>query len=471
MPQSLSMLLGVEPSLLSDRDALDPVLDMDTRLFIDPHLLKHTAIAELEASYEKLQKHFLKIGKLLTASEREGDSFWRAADALMKWPEVRGLCIGYSSKGTSGSGIGPELRRRLLLTAQEIIRKGRTDPELFELVGLFEKDFGPDRISDMTANIIREDLKAFTSRIYNELLEHGALELSLDSASGLPLNPYTGGPVLLVPRSLLRDLPVAFDWSRRDVIAADNDELRSRLNALVGTSWREAVTSFSKVALKEIVVANPELFDDLVKVYSQKEAKPYNFLEDRAGEYLWFPATQAATKEFPLPLPSVDMSSVDAVERLILMICEKFKILVEDNGLSDLFYNSNGSCKNESAMQLVFFGVADAYCNANNIMIARESNSGRGPVDFKFGTHKENSVLAEIKKSTNTSGLKKGVVRQLPQYMKSEGSKRAIYLVIDVGYTRAAIRNLKEVNAAINGVAVKIVHIDGNPRPSASKLT
>lgn len=87
-------------------------------------------------------------------------------------------------------------------------------------------------------------------------------------------------------------------------------------------------------------------------------------------------------------------------------------------------------------------------------MIARESDGGRGPVDFKFGTNMQNSVLVEVKKSTNTSGLKKGIQSQLPAYMNAEGSKRAIYLVIDVGYTKAAIANLNVINAAINGTAV-----------------
>ena len=89
------MLLDIESSDLTDHDAFDPVLDLDTRLFIDPHLLKHTEIPELKDSYENLQKHFVAIGKLLVACEIQGDVFWRKADALMNWPEVKGLCIGY----------------------------------------------------------------------------------------------------------------------------------------------------------------------------------------------------------------------------------------------------------------------------------------------------------------------------------------------------------------------------------------
>lgn len=464
------MLIGVNSTALTDRDAFDPILDMDTRLFIDPHLLKHTEVPELAQSYENLQGHFRNIAKLLSASDKVGDSFWHAADRLMQWPEVKGLCIGYAQKGTSGSGIGPDLRKRLLTTAQAIIRKGRNDPELFELVGLLEDDFGPDRISDMTANIIRDDLGAFTKRVYAELIEDGGQPIDIDKATGLPINPYTGKPILLVPHTLLRDLPVALDWSSRDLIAQHNQELRAKVNRVIGSSWKEATSSLQKSDLKKFLLETPELIDDLVSVYSSKEAQHYDFLRDRAGEYIWFPVARKLVEENPLSLSLPAQPSVNEVEQLVLDICHKFKTLVEHNGLQALLYDSDGSVKHESAAQLIFYGVADSYCHANSIIIARESNAGRGPVDFKFGTNMENSVLVEVKKSTNTSGLKKGIEKQLPEYMKAEGSRRAIYLVIDVGYTEAAIKNLNEINGKIGGTAIKILHVDGNPKPSASRL-
>lgn len=54
--------------------------------------------------------------------------------------------------------------------------------------------------------------------------------------------------------------------------------------------------------------------------------------------------------------------------------------------------------------------------------------------------------------------------------MKSEKSKRAIYLVLDVGYTKAAIRTLKEVNSLVSGAAIKILHVDALQKDSASKI-
>ncbi|TOO19728.1 hypothetical protein CGH40_24500, partial [Vibrio parahaemolyticus] len=112
---------------------------------------------------------FKSIVKLLDASETKGDVFWNKADRLLSGKEVKGLCIGYASKGTSGSGVSLALRKRLLETAKNIIAKGKDDPELFELVGMFEGDFGPDRISDMTANIIRDDITEYTKRVVSQV--------------------------------------------------------------------------------------------------------------------------------------------------------------------------------------------------------------------------------------------------------------------------------------------------------------
>lgn len=468
MAVSLSNYLGIDSVVYFDTGAFDPILDLDTRLFIDPHLLKHTEVPELLNSYEELQKHFRIIGKLLLNADGKTSRFWRKADSLMKWPEVKGLCIGYSKGGTAGSGIGPELRLRLLTVAKQIIDKGRSDPELFELVGLFEDDFGADRISDMTANIIRDDLAAYTIRILSDYDIEVAEKFAMNELTGRPINPFNGQDICLVPRELLRDLPVALDWSSRDEIAKENAALREKLNAIIGTTWKQAM-SMGKKTLKETVLENIELIDDLIEQYCKKGASHYDFALDKAGQYLWYPATKRITSDHPLVLTLSDTPTIDEVEQMVLAICDKFKGLVENNGLNKLLYDG-GMPKHEEAAQLVFFGVAESYCHANNIMIARESNSGRGPVDFKFGSNMENSVLVEIKKSTNTSGLAKGIANQLPEYMKSEKSKRAIYLVIDVGHTEASLKRLNELNKKVSGSAIKLIHVNGNLQVSASKL-
>jgi len=386
----------------------------------------------------------------------------------MVWPEVKGLCIGYTSKGTDGRGMGPILRARLLDTASKILRKGIVDPVIFELVGLLEKDIGPDLIGDMTANVIRDDLIRYSRQIVHQFPAEKLQRLPLDSGTTLPINPYSGTPIILVPREFLRDLPIAFDWSSRDRIQIENDYTRETVNQMIGETWKRA-TAGPKETLKEAAITYTDVLEDLIRKYKARGSEQYDFEDDRAGQYIWAQASQAYAQQYPLALNLSLAPTTDDVVTMVLAICEQFKRLVEQNGLHKLFYDREGAVKHEEAMQLLFYGIAESYCNANQLMIARESDAGRGPVDFKFGTNMQNSVLVEVKKSTNTSGLKKGITRQLPVYMNAEGSKRAIYLVVDVGYSRAAVRNLREISAAVNGTAISIFHVDGTQKPSGSK--
>ncbi|PWE44807.1 hypothetical protein [Pseudomonas prosekii] len=467
MPTSLSKYLGVPKATLDSLGVFDPILDHDTRLFIDPLLLKHCKTPEFASSYADLQSRFLAIGKLLQNSKHKHDPFWNSAATRMSWHEVRGLCIGYSTSGTAGSGIGKGLRDRILETAKIIIDAGKSDPELFELVGLFEENFGPDRISDMTANIIQDDILNYSLNVYKKILPQDWAGV-IDKRSKLPKNPFTNEPILLVPKELLRDLPSAFEWSGADEIGVSSSELRETLNALVGCSWR-ALANMKKDELKKLILKYPDLMDDLVDQYSSKDVKPYDFNEDKKGEYAWYQRTVDAVSENPINLSLSTHPTLDEVHELVVTICNKFKQLVENNGLNTLFYDGKSKVKNETAIQLAFYGVAEAYCEANKIMIARESNSGRGPVDFKFGSNGENSVLVEIKKSDN-SHLKNGIARQLPEYMKSEKSRKAIYLILDLGMNQRQIDNMNVVHQAIADSNISVIYIDGQLKPSASKL-
>lgn len=41
--------------------------------------------------------------------------------------------------------------------------------------------------------------------------------------------------------------------------------------------------------------------------------------------------------------------------------------------------------------------------------------------------------------------------------------------MIDVGYTKAAIKNLNEINSKVNGTAITLMHVSGALKASASR--
>lgn len=95
---------------------------------------------------------------------------------------------------------------------------------------------------------------------------------------------------------------------------------------------------------------------------------------------------------------------------------------------------------------MLFYGIADAYCDANNIDLSRECNAGRGPVDFKLSRGAIDKVIVEVKLTSNNQ-LKHGVSKQVPIYMEQEKTYKAIYLIIDTGHEKALENFIKYYNS------------------------
>jgi hypothetical protein len=392
LPVSISEHLGISPSQFDKTGAFDAIFDVDSRLFIYPHRLPASAAPELASSYSKVQKLFSDLLKILVNSKREGDIFWKAALTKFNFPELEGLCIGYSSKSTSGSGMGPRLRLRVLRSAKAIVDSSNVDPEIFELVGLFEEDIGPDRISDMVGRIIVQDLREYTERILKELKVKTVPILKGKYQS--IMNPFNGLSVILVPRDILRDLPMAVEWSDIDLVCEFNQALRRKVNDLIGDTWKRA-TSEKKKVLRDVLLSEPEVSRNLIDLYKKKPAATYDFDTDRSGEVVWLRASRQFVSNFPLSLVLPKTPTPVDLLKIVGTICAKFKDLVENNALSSLLYQASGKPKKEEAAQLLFYGIADAYCEANDLDLSREANAGRGPVDFKISKGYKNRVLSK----------------------------------------------------------------------------
>jgi len=471
MSLSLADHFGISEELFDTTGALDPILDVDTRLFIDPALLRVTKVPELQGSYALVVEHFNNVLRVVTQIGVKGDRMWRQADQMLTFPEIRGLSIGYSSTGTNGSGMGPAMRSHLLETVLQIVKAGVSDATIFQLVGIFEDGVGPDRISDMLAKIISADLIKFTQRVCSDcgipMEEHRLDQLGLEE--DLPTHPLSGHPVILVPKDVLRDLPIAYDFGDIRWIAEHNSTLRQELNDLVGSSWKRVTASDQKKVLRETFVDRPAVLREIIRAYLAEEPEPYDFAADPAGEVIWYRKAKEISKAAPLDLILSAAPTIDEVEAVAIAICNHFKSLIEDNQLAPLLYNSNGTRKHESAAQLLFYGIADAYCKANDLDLSPESDCGRGPVDFKVSRGYGGKVLVELKLTSNGK-LKHGFETQLAIYRKAEGAQRTVYLVIDVG--GATVGRLTTFRQAVKDAgtnAPKVIWVDGIRKPSASK--
>lgn len=167
MIHRISDALKVTPEALEKAGIFNGFVEIDSRLHVDPHLLRFATTPELKYSYEHFTQYFEEVIHLLDASKRFGDIFYKKAIQKLIFHEIPIAALGYSKTGIRGSGIGSGYAWELAKTASEIISVGIRDPVIFELVGLLEEGVGADRISDMTIRIILDDLLRFSQRVSN----------------------------------------------------------------------------------------------------------------------------------------------------------------------------------------------------------------------------------------------------------------------------------------------------------------
>lgn len=467
----VSEIFGITHEDMVATGAFDSFLTVDSRLHIDPYLLQSAQTQELSGSYGRFKNYFEDVLHLLDNSRIGDDRLYRATVRKLTFPELPYVALGYSVGHTIGRGIGPTLARRLTQTAKEIIDAGIKDPVIFELAGLFEVGIGADRISDMTIHVILTDILKFTERVATKLGIKTYDTTARKETIKLPYALATGKPVILIPQEILRDLPTANDWTEIDKVTTYNEELRERLNAIIGITWRDVTRRLRKSEIKDILLRNPSLLWELIELYKSKEIRRYDFERDPAGEVIWYDIAAEYAENYPLHLIERTVTTENIVE-IVTKICNHFSVLIEDNGLCQLLYDDSGKLRNERFAQLLFYGIADAYCAANDLDLSREANAGRGSVDFKISRGYKNRVNVEVKYSSNNQ-LPHGYEKQLPVYDRAERAFHSIYLIIqttDSYYSIDYINRLRNKQLQLGKQAPDIVMADGRIKPSASNV-
>lgn len=466
MPISFTDYFNVNKDDFSKTGAFDVILDVDSRVFIDPAVIRECTIEEFTNSKDKIESYFSDIILLLTHSTDENDMYWNKAERMLTFKELKGNCFGYSNRNTNGNAIGPILRKQILRTVKELIDVGETNPRLFELLGVFQEGVGCDRISDLLTFILTPEILLFTQKILEQFdLCHSTLEYN-GIIYNTAINKYNDNPILLLPSKVLSPLPIAYFYDDIDFVCAENERVRNAANEYYNFGGRRKVTKREIFNLMKNV---PSFREIIINKYNNQETVPYDFEKDPIGEYIWYEAAKEYIEKYPLELSFSDNPSIDEVASIVTKICNQYRALIEKNGLWSLLYDDNGKKKHERSSQLLFYGIADQYCNANNIDLSREPNAGRGSVDFKLSRGSDSKVLVEIKLTSNKD-LVHGFTTQVPIYMSQENTNNAIYLIVDNGHEERLQNFIKVYNEQSKDVKKKIQYIivDAIPKKSAS---
>lgn len=471
-PIRFSEHFGVDQVVLADMNVFDPLLNVDTPLFIQPLLLDDSGHDEFSnGAQESIRTHFGDLIRLLKARKKPGDIADREIRRRMTYREIAGTCLGYGGSSIHGSAMGDGLRQKIMSTASQIVELGVDDPELFLLLPLLEEGVGADRISDMITNIVLKDLCGFTARVSEEI-GVACEEFEINGTGWLlPRNPceQKPQPVFLVASDVLRDLPVASDWSEIADMAAKNGEIREKINAHIGDIWNRHVRA-DREQLRRNTMRSREAIEALIELVRTAKAIPYDLNKDSEGLVRWTRVLGDVAENEPLPLKLPPKPTRDQVFDVVMEIVRQFKHLVEECGLWKSLWDSERRLP-EKAAQRLFFAVAHSYCKANNLDLTPEAETGSGPVDFKVSSGFDGRVLVEAKLSSNTK-LVRGYTKQLEAYKAGEETGAAVYLVIDVGSMskkdQALTRERNRLGVAGDEYS-ELVFVDGLPKKSASK--
>jgi hypothetical protein len=458
-------------------DWFDPVLSLDTKLFIDPFLIYQNEFGYFNGSHKAVITFFNDVFKLIARSNGDSTSYlWKRAENLLIFPEAEEFCFGYTSVGTRGAGSGKGFSRIIAADLWEAVKSGVQEINHFEEVGIIGEGIGADRISDITATILRHKFAAYTLdvckchnvpvaiRKYKRFKYIGELQWT-SGGYELPLNPYNGKPIILCPEKFVRELPTINASEFWDFyFYNDNEILRQEFgDDITRNVDKKTIVSFAR--------KYPKKLNEYIRSLEETNSDPYDVKRDPRGLLRWYDASLSFSLTNPF---KIVVDSKDEFLNAIGELMQIYKKYIEDNAGWRLLWNDDGSPRREEASQLLLLGIVKHYCKANDIDISREANIGRGSVDFKVSKGYSLRVLIEVKLAKNTK-FWNGLQKQLPKYLEAEDVELGFYLVIVQAEKDlrkiSAIREILSNTEKKSNKKISIVVVDARTNPaSASKL-
>ena len=275
-PVLFSSHFGISGAALGQMNVIDPILNFDLPYFIDPLLLSGSSVPEMTQASATYEDFFRKVvSKLQSINIQGGSTAWDEALEMLTFPEIDGVGLGYGVNSSAGSGMGIYHAKRLLSDAQDIVRQGYFDPNLFAVVMLLGDKIGADKISDMTSGIIQDHLMELSQRVSATLRLPTQPFVSLSGKSyDLVENPLSGIkgrsiPVLFIPDDIIRPVPVSGNFKSIYNSAVTNQTVRDTVSSHLGGIFKSRSDDDrrnAKKSMRDAVFNNVALIPDIVKM-------------------------------------------------------------------------------------------------------------------------------------------------------------------------------------------------------------
>jgi len=225
------------PFTQEEVDFAIPFLDEDIPLYIDPFLLWKSPSLQDNALHTSLINSFNFLGHEFLKG-REAN----AVQMLETISECNEVGLG-NAKNRVGKRIGAKLAGEILGLFKQIPQINSAGFVHFEEIQLLVNNVAKDRVSDITASLIKSFLIDFTIDQCEKLripIEKTSIDVYdykthrlIDDETFLPQNPRTKQPIVLVPKRWLRYIPyINFDEYFQKQYVGVSDKLPSRVEVL-----------------------------------------------------------------------------------------------------------------------------------------------------------------------------------------------------------------------------------------------
>lgn len=438
---TLNEHLGISADELTESGLLNTILGTDTNLFIDPKLLRDTEIPEFIGAMDDIEQYFSDL--LAVNAQAKYPLARNKAISMIAIREPVGLSIGYGNSRNSGTSIPRIVAINALRAITELVAIGIEDEKVMEMLGLYIKGFGSDSISDLIAHIIYPRLCAFTETRSNRLSLNTYEYDRRGKIYNLPKQPNSGRPIILLPLSILSDLPLATSWEEIAAAASQNAATRAQFRTMIGSS----ISKYEKRIKSDpdLLIKSKDNIQLLMSVYDEAKKKSYDVVRDGKG-YIRL-ANHAAKVRSGSPPEAVYLKTPSEMLNYIKsQIIERYRTDIEQMGANELLYKQTSKGHvlydeplHEQAAQTLFHILASHLTSNTDILTVRESKVGKASVDFFLASHPSNKILVEIKKSDN-NGLLAGFDNQLKRYVEVEHAAGAIYLVVLIDHNNQSNR-------------------------------
>ncbi len=497
----------------SKLDFFDANLKYDSKLFIDPFLLKRSPIDVEQGLYKRFGIYFREALDRSLAVQTGGE---KNLINYLTFHEPKEINLGYTKFSNKGSGLAAVFAKSLanffiggaatrLVSQTDLYPNEEINPEIFSV---FADKVAEDRISDLTANLIMDYLVDYTQTqckqlgipIPNILPVSQTYDFEEKNWTGgqsyyLPENPIRPGePVIFVPKRFLRkSVPVKVDIRQKVIGILSRDPiLASRFENLIS----KTLESITVEEIRNILSNNEQILRKYLRLLAEQDRQQYDFLSD--------PLQLLAIKRYSnffdrITKASAPTSCEDILSHTHTLIALFKEYFEHRGGWRDVwYYDENKTYRPdiEAAWGRIFLGMGLAYFKSYPaVTFVPEVGTGDGFVDFLV-IFENCRIAIEIKKLLNASptgtppipAYIHGLSRQLPEYTILHRAQHAFYITGQ--HFRETIgkrprnddKKANELRALVPIVRNEIItkypdfkrlyyeNIDLSPKSSASKL-